>query len=577
MSNLRIDAPTHNRGIERVLNSDQNLWEAVGFPVTKQFRAIADKYLKPLTHLVTDALYNCHGNRDRLVRSAILSMGLSEEDVALRILVAAGEAGSTAVHSFGVTAWWLPLGKALGFKGELALKVGEWAFDLLLRLPIFGVALDDGNLALALGEDGLNEFLDATLRQSALHRPDLLPLKQPPVPWTQVDQGVFPPDHEIKLKLINSFPSVEEAWRQAIDSGQMSEALRAINYQQSIPYRINKPILALLHKQEPPVRLPKPKPWHTRQWGLYMKAGAKAWEWNYLVGAADILSEWGRFYVPLRFDPRGRLNSVCHFAYQRADFCRALFLFDNGEPIGPTDGDGMLYLMAHVAARADGVCWGGVVHKPSAFDLDGRKAWTEQHTDRLLRIGKDILAGTDLQPDDLPSEDDDRYQFAAACLELAQAYGNPGFTTRLPCNFDGSCNGPQHLCYIVRALEGELVNLLPSATKQDCYGEATKIVMKSCGHLLKDIPGPRKIIKPTGMTFGYGSGKGGWSQNKKGEWEAHGMTRQVLEELEDRGLPTTWIKRENGEWEPATEVDWIGIQNIKALNKTESCRPEHCR
>ena len=235
MSNYRIDSPTYNRGIERVLHAEHNLAEAVGFPVTKQFRAMADKYLKPLTHLVTDALHNCHGNRDRLVRSAIFFMGnLSDEDIALRILVAAGEAGSTAVHSFGITAWWLPLGKAMGFKGELALKVGEWAFDLLLRLPIFDVALDDGNLALALGEDGLDEFLDATLRQSALHRPDLLPLKQPPVPWTQVYQGVFPPDHEIKLKLINSGPSVEAAWQQAISSGLMDEALRAINYLKSI-------------------------------------------------------------------------------------------------------------------------------------------------------------------------------------------------------------------------------------------------------------------------------------------------------------------------------------------------------
>ena len=223
--------------------------------------------------------------------------------------------------------------------------------------------------------------------------------------------------------------------------------------------------------------------------------------------------------------------------------------------------------MAHVAARADGVCWDGVAYKPSAFDLDGRRAWAEQHIDRLLRIGKDILAGNDLKPDDLPSEDDDRYQFAAACLELAQAWHSPDFITRLPCNFDGSCNGLQHLCYMVRAPEGELVNLLPSATKQDCYGEVTKIVMKSCGHLLKDIPSPRKIIKPTGMTFGYGSGKGGLSRNNRGKWEAHGMTRQVLEELEDRGLPTTWIKRENGDWSPATEADWIGVQSIRALNE----------
>ena len=83
------------------------------------------------------------------------------------------------------------------------------------------------------------------------------------------------------------------------------------------------------------------------------------------------------------------------------------------------------HLMAHAAARADGVVWEGVPHKPSAYDLEGRAAWAKQNIDRLRRIGEDIIAANDLKSDDLPSDDDDRYQFAAACVKIAQAYGNP--------------------------------------------------------------------------------------------------------------------------------------------------------
>ena len=100
----------------------------------------------------------------------------------------------------------------------------------------------------------------------------------------------------------------------------------------------------------------------------------------------------------------------------------------------------------------------------------------------------------------------------------------------------------------------------------------TKIVTETCGHLLKDIPSPRKILKPTGMTFGYGSGKGGWSKNRRGQSVAYGMTQQVLEELEGRGLPTCWTPRENGHWEPMTDADWVGVQSIKALNKARQLK-----
>ena len=61
-----------------------------------------------------------------------------------------------------------------------------------------------------------------------------------------------------------------------------------------------------------------------------------------------------RFYVPLNIDFRGRIYPIPHFNFTRDDRVRGLFLFADGKPIGE---EGLLWLKAHVAARADGVAW----------------------------------------------------------------------------------------------------------------------------------------------------------------------------------------------------------------------------
>src|SRR5262249_12523495 len=54
----------------------------------------------------------------------------------------------------------------------------------------------------------------------------------------------------------------------------------------------------------------------------------------------------------------------------------------------------------------------------------------------------------------------DPYQFIAACVELAQALEvGPSFKTGLPLMFDATCSGLQHICAMMRAPEGRLVNL----------------------------------------------------------------------------------------------------------------------
>src|SRR5262249_18302396 len=48
-------------------------------------------------------------------------------------------------------------------------------------------------------------------------------------------------------------------------------------------------------------------------------------------------------------------------------------------------------------------------------------------------------------------------------------------------------------------------------------------------------PFDRKIIKPPGMTYGYGSRAGGWQKTERGRYRPKGMTEQIVEVLKDRG------------------------------------------
>src|SRR5262249_35293817 len=160
----------------------------------------------------------------------------------------------------------------------------------------------------------------------------------------------------------------------------------------------------------------------------------------------------------------------------------------------------------------------------------------------------------------------DPYAFLAACVELAQALEvGPSFKTRLPLVFDATCSGLQHICAMMRAPEGRLVNLTKPQRGGDRVvlhtldGDSINAVVEPDGpydfyslvgatvwikrpelqHFFKDgNPFDRKIIKRPGMTYGYGSRSGGWQETKGGRYRPKGMTEQIVEVLKDRGMST---------------------------------------
>jgi Autographiviridae RNA polymerase len=433
---------------------------------------------------------------------------------------------------------------------KLRIKIGDWAIERLRTLPIFALEGDILVLTTELGKV-LGEFLV----EEIVNKPLLSPMFEPPVPWTQVSKGGVP-GYSISL-VSGHHPKTEAAWRHAIARGKMDRVLAALNYLQSIPFVINEPVLAFMRSERrPPVQKPaRGDMWKVRhhgpvqdQWKEYLSEMAREME----LELAMYIRKRGRFWTPMHLEFRGRVIAIPNFHFGREDRVRGLFLFADGEPIGE---DGLKWLKAHVAARADGVNWS---IKPSKLHREQRISWTDENLPLLRKIGEVVLRGDDPETIEwaLPSEDDERYQFLAACVELVQAIDTgPDFKTRLPLIFDCTNSGLQHLAEMRRdRTEGRWVNLckpLEVSAINVTLREGDVIDAEAEGNKLSDFysimavalwkrlqgespalldlldsPLDRKIVKTPVMSYFYGATVRGMSDQIAEQVRARNKKRQ---------------------------------------------------
>ena len=516
--------PNLDHTVERIADSEEYRARTTGLGTTKQGQSVVRQYWKQLADGIgADRVL---GRRDKAVWKAL--QGISDEDIALRLLTAGISVCASATigvsddgeATFRDSALWIGRNLCPRQNRETRFRVGAWGTSLLVELPTFTLTADD----VLLLTESVHGLMDDVLERAVRGNPFLTPLTEPPQPWTGVRKGGLPAGHWASVPLIREHNrSIEEAARKAIGTGRMQPVLDAINTLQSVPFTINLPVLDFLFQAAPPASDDLSE--------------LKVWEMD--KSTAAMLTRNDRFWIPLNIDFRGRLYGIPHFNFTRADHIRGLFLFADGEPIGE---DGLRWLKAHVAARADGNSWSHI-KKPSNLDFDGRIAWTEHNLELLRKIGNVVLSRGDPATIAwaLPK---DKYQFLAACCELAQALNiGPEFITRLPLTFDATCSGLQHLCGMTRATEGLYVNLIPGEEPDDFYRRvAHRVWMRASDDvkaLMHDDPFDRTIVKQPTMSYFYGSRAGGFTKDKKGRWQSYGMTKQIIAVLKERKRNST--------------------------------------
>ena len=529
---------TFDHSADRLADSEDFRARTTGFGTTRQGQAVAKRYrLQLATRIAEDRATG----RNKAVWRALKGTGV--DDLTMRLLVAGISvcasntlgANDDGEATFRDTALWIGRNLCSRQGRETCFRVGAWGTNLLASLPAFDLASDH---VLILTEP-VHDLMDAVIERAVRTNPYLSPLTEPPPPWTQIYRGGLPADHWARVPLIRErHRTIEAAVRNAIGRRRMDQVLDAVNYLQSIPFVINKPVLDFMGGDAPIV--------DQRELPRWTKAAQKQRE-----GLATLVVQEldrsiataltrGRFWVPLTLDFRGRLYGVSHFAFSREDRIRGLFLFADGAPIGI---EGTRWLKAHVAARADGNDWSHV-KKPSNLDLAGRASWTDANLDLLLKIGDAVLQGADAKSLDWALRSiSDKYQFVAACAELVKALNQgPEFISQLPLTFDATCSVLQHLCGMTRALEGCYVNLTPSDEGDDFYRRVAYrvfmledyVIDESAASLMKG-PFDREIVKQPAMSYFYGARAGGWAKDKRGNWHPFGMTKQIVAVLKDRG------------------------------------------
>jgi DNA-directed RNA polymerase, mitochondrial len=463
--------------IERRLKAEYFRTDHLGFGLSRQGLGLAEPYVQRLAQIIaTDRAGPSNPlweslqklwRPDRELRRALKD--LDDDDIARRLLLVgisicfnerlgADDDGTKNYRDIAIA-----IGGCLGRRGKVGLKLGGWGINMLTELPLF--TLDDNDVLTLSLTDEEDESLTEIVCDLVRRSPFLAPVARPPEPWTGFNKGGLPADLDwAKVDLIrHCHPSQRNAVIKAIGTGKMKPVLDAMAAFQSTALMVNKPLLEFIKKTAAPSgpdkKLIERKDWFAKQKLAAINAQITVWDSDITVAE----SAPDPFFDPAVLDFRGRIYGMPSFNYARTDYVRALFLFADGEPINE---EGLSFLKAHVAAKADGNSWSRE-KKPSSLDHEGRIAWTEENLPMLLKIGLAVLHGEDdwlSRSVFLPGRDDDRYQFVASCIELTQAIASfgddAGFITRLPLSFDATNSAGQHYSAMTGSKEeGRLVNL----------------------------------------------------------------------------------------------------------------------
>ncbi len=320
----------------------------------------------------------------------------------------------------------------------------------------------------------------ATLdRQAEVLSPEFLPCIIPPKDWDGLVGGGYHTDaFAYPLEFVKTHSRRHKAVLAKADLTQVYEAVNAV---QRTPWAVNGAVLdvathlldmgsglAGLPLGDQPIP-PKPDDIDTNETARteWRRRAATVHQLNRSLFSRRVQAhktlkvarefvEYAAIYFPHQLDFRGRIYAVPQALNpQGTDLAKGLLYFAEGDPI-------------HTNAARD---W-FMIHGANCFGVDkvsfaDRKAWVQEHQDRIVSVAKDPLG------DFWWTEADSPFCFLAWAMEFAEFRRDwTNFRSRIPIAMDGSCNGLQHYSAMLQdPVAGKAVNLVPSDTPQDIYGE----------------------------------------------------------------------------------------------------------
>jgi DNA-directed RNA polymerase len=440
---------------------------------------------------------------------------------------------------------------------------------------------DSGEIQMRLGfTEAAHEALQKAKDRQQWTAPVYQAMLTVPNPWVAFDTGAYNDVRVAKtVKIANTFnPMTKKLISAAIEGN--APFVGALNGIQEVPLRINRTVLEALtfcHDMRIPVgKLPGPRKAVPKdaedkvKWGIRKDnkiSNAKHAVVSRDLEEAKLLADVERFFQPHVLDWRSRVYAKPGFNHQRADYCKGLFEFADGEVLTQR---GVTWLMWNVATTFAIKIDGRALDK---MPFAARVQWTQENIEMIKSVAKDPIASMDVW-----KMADSPFCFLAACVALAGYLKDPtGYRCHLPIAIDGSCSGIQHFSAIMRDADGgALVNLMPSELPQDVYAAVAAIsgplVEADLNHEDEKIRGfaqlwhsygiDRKVTKRNVMTYGYGS-------------EVSGFADQLYEDImaiDDESRAHFGVTKDN--WLEMMEVArYLANHNMTGIKQTVKGAP----
>jgi DNA-dependent RNA polymerase len=336
------------------------------------------------------------------------------------------------------------------------LKLGslliEWLITLnLLEPKVITISRTEKHNILIAGSN-IKELLSKN-NIPLLHLPNKLPMIVPPKPYKKIIKN----NKEIEVLggyLLNDIEYTDNLilnnWELAVETKILKKKniiYDMVNNISSVAYKINTQVLDFIinnYKKfnlviDPDYEHPLTKKTKLTSYDkkeLESFHSKRNLEQN-ILGIATLFKDIQKFYIPIRLDFRGRLNCISEYLnYQGTELAKALLLFSKEEKVKLTNIESINFLKIFGAN-----CFGNKLDKASFLD---RINWVDNNINNIENFENGILI----------SKAENKLLFIAFCFEFSNYLNSlknnlAYFITHLPIQLDASCNGFQHLTFLI--------------------------------------------------------------------------------------------------------------------------------
>ena len=332
-------------------------------------------------------------------------------------------------------------------------------------------------------------WMEQTNAKLELLQPFFLPMICKPKEWTSVLDGGYISPYLKRNKLVKNN---SKEYLQKLETMEMPIVYEAINHLQDTEWQINRKLLDTVNKlweegravaelpdreDEPLIPYPYPelnkedaktpeqieviKKWKRDTYEIHKRNVAKRSNRilvSQILRIANQFQRYDKIYFPHQMDFRGRLYPIPVLLQpQGTDLAKGLLHFTRGKPV---DKKSVKWLEIH----------GANVYGYDKESYEERVRWTREHSSEIQSYAQNPLQDRGWAEADKP------FQFLAFCFEYDDYLNNPNsFTSHIPIQLDGTCNGLQHYSALLRdEVGGRAVNLINSQKPSDIYAKVAE-------------------------------------------------------------------------------------------------------